>query len=275
MRLIASDIDGTLLQEGEKKIRPEVFSYIKEMREQGILFVAASGRQYDNIRKLFEPVADEIAYVCENGALTVYQGEILYESHLPKDAAMEIMEEIWKDPCAEMTISCASGYYIRPKSEKYLRLIRDEIKPTFHLIDDFSQIQEPCMKVAVFEEDGIEKNLKNWKAKFDRFGIVKTSGFGWLDIIPFGVSKAKGLQCIMEKMCISPRQCAAFGDEYNDIEMLQLVEYSYAMEHAKPAVKEAAKYRAVRAEGIMKEILEKKKEDDACTNIARNVFKHS
>lgn len=257
MRLIASDIDGTLLQDGEKKIRPEVFEYIREMKKQGILFVAASGRQYDNIRRLFEPVANEIAYVCENGAMTIYGGEILYESHLQKDDVMEIVDEIWKDSCAEMAISCASGYYIRPKTEKYLQLVRDEIKPTFRLIHDFSQIQEPCMKVAIFEEDGIEKHLKFWKDKFDRFGSVKTSGFGWLDIIPFGASKAKGLKCIMEKMNIGPEQCAAFGDEYNDIEMLQLVEYSYAMEHAKPAVKEAAKFQAVRAEEIIKEILEK------------------
>ena len=68
IRLIASDIDGTLLPYGEQAISEEVFQEIRRLERRGILFCPASGRQYTSVRKLFAPVADKLPCVCENGA---------------------------------------------------------------------------------------------------------------------------------------------------------------------------------------------------------------
>ena len=56
IKLVASDIDGTLLPEGTDKINPEIFEVILKLKEKGILFAAASGRHYCSISRLFEPV---------------------------------------------------------------------------------------------------------------------------------------------------------------------------------------------------------------------------
>ena len=61
VRLIASDLDGTLLQNGTKEISKEAVYYIKKLYEYGVVFAAASGRQYPNIRRLFSEVENEIA----------------------------------------------------------------------------------------------------------------------------------------------------------------------------------------------------------------------
>ena len=84
IKLIASDLDGTLLQ-GTGEISEEVVMQIKKLSQMGILFVAASGRQYPNLRRLFEPVKDEIAYICENGALVVYKDQVLHKDVFNKD----------------------------------------------------------------------------------------------------------------------------------------------------------------------------------------------
>ena len=63
IKLIASDIDGTLLLNGAKTLNPKIFIEIRKLREQGILFMAASGREYTNLRSLFSPVADGIIYL--------------------------------------------------------------------------------------------------------------------------------------------------------------------------------------------------------------------
>ncbi len=68
IKLIACDLDGTLLHPGEREPRPEAFELIDELHRRGIVFMPASGRQYASLRYLFAPVADELAYVCENGA---------------------------------------------------------------------------------------------------------------------------------------------------------------------------------------------------------------
>ena len=58
IKLICSDIDGTLLQYGKKELEDEIFEQIRELHRCGILFCPASGRQYTSLRKLFAPVAD-------------------------------------------------------------------------------------------------------------------------------------------------------------------------------------------------------------------------
>ena len=58
IKLICSDIDGTLLQYGRKELEDEIFEQIRELHRRGILFCPASGRQYTSLRKLFAPVAD-------------------------------------------------------------------------------------------------------------------------------------------------------------------------------------------------------------------------
>ena len=79
LKLIASDIDGTLLQNGEKELSGQAVNQVKQLKEMGILFAAASGRQYATLRRLFEPVKDDIAYICENGAMVMYNGKILHK----------------------------------------------------------------------------------------------------------------------------------------------------------------------------------------------------
>ena len=68
VKFIASDLDGTLL-DGERRLPEEIFPLIRKLTSLGVLFAPASGRQYANIRKLFAPVADDVVFICENGAL--------------------------------------------------------------------------------------------------------------------------------------------------------------------------------------------------------------
>ena len=77
--LIASDIDGTLLQGGQTRLDPALFDVIERLEQHGIRFAAASGRQYTNLRRLFAPVADKIDYICENGSFSKAVSLQLYE----------------------------------------------------------------------------------------------------------------------------------------------------------------------------------------------------
>ena len=66
IKMICSDIDGTLLQYGRQKLEGEIFDQIRALHDRGILFCPASGRQYTSLRLLFEPVADCCVFLCEN-----------------------------------------------------------------------------------------------------------------------------------------------------------------------------------------------------------------
>ena len=62
IKLIVTDIDGTLVKDGTLDINPEYMDVIKKLTEKGIHFVACSGRQYCSERQLFVPVKDRIIF---------------------------------------------------------------------------------------------------------------------------------------------------------------------------------------------------------------------
>ena len=77
IKLIASDLDGTLLQNEAQELTPRAIELIRALTQKGVHFVAASGRQYANIRRLFAPLGFDIPYIAENGSMCVYKEETI------------------------------------------------------------------------------------------------------------------------------------------------------------------------------------------------------
>ncbi|EJI1394875.1 HAD hydrolase family protein, partial [Vibrio parahaemolyticus] len=91
IKFIASDMDGTLLDQ-YGRLDPEFFDLFLQLEEQGILFSAASGRQYYSLRDTFAPIKDRVLYVAENGTLVMYQDKELYSCTIPKAEVAEIVK---------------------------------------------------------------------------------------------------------------------------------------------------------------------------------------
>ena len=66
----------------------------------------------------------------------------------------------------------------------------------------------------------------------------------WVDIIPQNINKGVAIKKLQEKLGIKPEECIAFGDYFNDYEMMQAVYHSYAMENAVPELKKVARFIA-------------------------------
>ena len=77
IKLIVSDIDGTLVKDGTLDINPEYMDVIRKLTEKGIHFVACSGRQYSSEKQLFAPVKDIISYISDGGTLIRTSEKIL------------------------------------------------------------------------------------------------------------------------------------------------------------------------------------------------------
>lgn len=259
IKLVASDLDGTLLLNRAQTLPEEIFPLIKKLKELGILFVAASGRQYPNMRRLFDPVAEDMAFICENGALAVMNEKVLYQDNFDPKLVREILEAIDAKDGAEFSCATRDFYYIRPKTEHYLDLMTNVVKTTSKVVKSFDEITEPCMKLAVYERAGLqEDSIRYWQERFSHRCTVVTSGTEWVDFIPFGTNKARGLEKYQKLLGIRPEECMAFGDEYNDMEMLKSVPWSFAMAHGKQKVKETAAYTTERVEPILERLIRAK-----------------
>ena len=94
IKLIATDIDGTLVQDGGNTINPEIYDVILKLRKKGIQFAAASGRQWASIEALFEPVKEKIFYLSDNGAYVGCHGRNLFLNPIDRQVIMDFVRAV-------------------------------------------------------------------------------------------------------------------------------------------------------------------------------------
>ncbi|MBR2188340.1 MAG: HAD family hydrolase [Eubacterium sp.] len=254
IKIVASDLDGTLLLDGAQKLNPEIFDLIRELKKRGILFLAASGRQYANLRRLFAPVQDEIAYLCENGCLSFYRDRIINRELMERDLAIELIDAIQNTDGCEVLVSGVETCYIRPKKPGFLSHMRDVVGNNVTVVDNLMQIPEPYMKVSLFEYGGLD-GTGWWQKTFSSRCTVVTGGNEWLDMMPKGVNKSTGFREILRHLQIAPENCVVFGDNDNDLEMLEMAGIPVAMKSAKASVRAAAVFTTDKVEHALEKLL--------------------
>lgn len=255
IKLIASDLDGTLLRGGAQSLDPEIFTLIRELKEQGILFTAASGRQYYNMRRLFAPVKDDIAYICENGTLGMFHGELFSEEHIPRDTGQEILRAIQKEENCELLLSTRNTHYIEKPSARYEHHMRNVVGNDVITVDDIFSVEDPYLKISVCCFDGIRHITPYFQEHFSEKLNVTPADLIWLDTTPKNIHKGYTLQKLLDMLHILPEECMSFGDQHNDIEMLKLTGQSYAMDTAVPELIDIADGTTADVAASIREIL--------------------
>ena len=234
-RLIASDIDGTLIPYGESALPPDLFPLIRRLGCQGILFCPASGRQYHSLRRLFAPVADEICFLCENGAAVFGAGSedtapLLSKTAMPREHAEAIAREIAACPPAEVVISGQSTSYLISPGEALSRDLKERLHNHTALVSDVSEIAEEIIKVSAFCPMGVEGPLAVLQPRWGAQYQAAVAGPHWIDFTL--ADKGKGLGGLCGTLSIDPAEVWAFGDNYNDVSMLSLAGTPWLMETA-------------------------------------------
>lgn len=257
IKLIASDLDGTLLHNGAQELTPYTIDLIHRITEKGIHFVAASGRQYDNERRLFADIKDEISYIAENGSLCIHQGEVISRGIIPDDLAYRIMHEMKKEPDYEIVVSREDTCLIEDRNPAFVNHIVNVMRNTTEIVDDITKVKGPFLKLAVanMKTHDLTPCLTRLQEMFCPAVKVVTSGNIWIDFIVPGYNKGTALKKMMELFHVKPEECMAFGDQYNDVEMLELAGYGYAMSNAAPGIAGHARYVTASVEEVLEDVL--------------------
>jgi len=254
IKLIASDLDGTLLLNGAQDLNADTCSLIRALIDKGIIFFAASGRQYTNLQRLFAPIADDIGYLCENGAVSFWKGKRIHKEVMDKALAQELIRDIWNTEGGEVLLSGEMVSYLKPKKSEYFYHMRDVVKNDVVLVDDIFNTPEEYMKISLYEKGGV-KNEQLWQERFGSRCTVVTGGRDWLDMMPKGVNKASALKKILAELNISAEQCLAIGDNDNDREMLKMVGLASSVVSAKSEIRSLAAIETDTVENLFRRIL--------------------
>ncbi|MCW8346695.1 Cof-type HAD-IIB family hydrolase [Vibrio sp. ZSDZ65] len=243
IKFIASDMDGTLLNP-QGKLDTDFFNLHRQLNDNGIIFCAASGRQYYSLLETFAPIQDQMMFIAENGTLVMHQGKELYSCEIEKHAIHRIISEVRKIPNAHIVLCGKRTAYIETQDEQAL----EEMAKYYHRresVSDLLSVEDDFIKVAICHFDGTEQHV--YPAINQEFGHdhqVVVSAKIWLDVMNVEASKGTAIRHLQKTLGFTHEQTMSFGDYFNDVEMLQASYHSYAVDNAHEKVKTFAKFNA-------------------------------
>ena len=253
-KLIASDLDGTLLLEGTRTVSDRALELICAYLDRGGIFVAASGRQLENILDVLSPVRERIGAICYSGGLCLYRGEEVYRRTIDPALAADLICDIENTEGCEAMLSVRGAELITPKEPAMYRYLTESVGAYVTVTDDLCGVREGFFKVSLYQKDGrIDRDY--WKEKYGGSCTVLNSGSVWMDFIPTGVNKGAALGALLKKLNIAPQDCVAFGDNENDKAMLQLVGCPVVMRHAADELKAISMHITDTVEDMLEQIL--------------------
>lgn len=241
IKLVATDMDGTLLN-SKKECPVEFVPWIENHPD--IKVVIASGRQYYTLEKMFYAVKDRLIFIAENGSLVFYQGKILYKNLMRKEDVLEVLNLLSTIPYATPLLCGVKGAFMTSTQEEEMHHAT-QYYARLYQVDDLKEIakKEEIVKLAIY----FRKQMA--EASFPYFdGLPKhlravISGVSWIDVANRDANKGAALSEIQKKYHILFEESMAFGDYFNDAEMLQSCKYSYLTANAHPLMKQYASYQ--------------------------------
>lgn len=245
---IAFDLDGTLLS-SQAAILASSKQAIEQARAKGLKVFIVTGRHHTAVRPYYAELGLDTPVVCCNGTY-VYdfqQDRILTANPLPPTLAEDLIRSakaagihtaVYTE--SAMTYEVLNAHF--EKFQKWVATCPENVRPNVHQVTDFQDFIEnnvTILKVLVSDPD--LNKLQNF---VDTLPLEQVSAeWSWVDRVDIthtGNSKGACLARVLHQYGIDPAQVIAFGDNFNDISMLELVGMGIAMGGSEPEVQQSA-----------------------------------
>ncbi|WP_282936940.1 HAD family hydrolase [Paenibacillus sp. RC67] len=246
IKLIVSDLDGTLLQKGHH-IHDKDRKAIYKALESGISVCFASGRMYPEIRHVMNELELEVHSVSQNGAYVHTADRKLirqdtFDTNLIKELAVATLEM----PFA--TVMCAPDHYVLTELNDRNAHIQDNLLAPVHVMPHAVEAlgkELICSKITYLGD--IEKLLVLQKQLLSAYGDqidAYVADVDCLDVMPRHISKGTGLKALQDHLGILPEETLCIGDSFNDVSMFATTPHSFAMANSHPDLRAKAAYTA-------------------------------
>ena len=193
VKLIMTDIDGTLIPDGTMDINPEYFEVIEKLVEKGIIFVVASGRHMSSVKKVFAPVLDKIWVASQNGNVLTYHGKSRIIKSIPQEWGREMWRQFSKLKGVEGVLDTATEMYCPFEETSMYKILADEYHFNVTGTGGWNQVpEEDFSMMTLYHPQSAENICKElvedkWKGKLE----FLTSGKYWVDIVMPEVGKGQ------------------------------------------------------------------------------------
>ncbi|MFD3696694.1 Cof-type HAD-IIB family hydrolase [Streptomyces sp. NPDC058646] len=248
-RLIATDLDGTLLRD-DKSVSLRTVAALAAAEEAGIEVFFVTGRPARWMDVVSDHVHGHGLAICANGAAVVdlHAGrEFVQVRDLPRAAALSVVDALRAAaPGTSFAVELTTGINYEPAYPPFFKDSGANIASAEKLLgEDADGTAAPVLKLlAHHAELAPDEFLALARSAAGTYAsITRSSPTSLLEVSGLGVSKASTLALCCAERGISPDEVVAFGDMPNDVEMLRWAGTSYAMGNAHPDVIAAASGR--------------------------------
>lgn len=254
IKLFASDLDGTLLNERHESDEI-ILNAIKKVKENNRYFTVATGRDLTGCFRNTDFDKMGIYIICMNGAYIVNPNqEIIFKQAINKMFIEELLNEFSN---IHFDFITTKKTYTLSKKEDYLKYFAS--LSIWNIIDFSQELLEEFTSNFVYEckiEDILAKDIlkincriddKTESQRLDEFinkysHLVTNAPFdeGAYEITDCFVNKGNAVMFLADYLNILPDEVAVYGDGGNDLEMLSMFEHAYATKNACDAAKKCA-----------------------------------
>ena len=242
-KIILSDIDGTFL--ADDKSVPELHAMAaKKILARGLKFALVSARMPEALYPITDGIGlPRIPVISYSGALVLTEAEeVLHDKKMPADDTEKILAEMnrWQD----IAVNYYTGrkWYVRKIDWRVQREI--DITQATAEVADFDALLRagtlPNKILVMCEPPTCEEMERELGKLFPKLNVVRSAQH-LLEVMDKSVSKATGIEILLKHYGFTVDEAIAFGDNYNDIEMLEYIPQSVAMSNAPEKIKTIAR----------------------------------
>lgn len=234
IKAIVTDLDGTLLR-SDKTISERTLEALAKCRDLGIIIGAATARSEASAQRYLDLFKPDII-ISNGGALAKCFGEIVYKSMLDPETVSGIIKLCQKfQPNGDITVETDEGYFWNYKEKPPTGSDFD-----YSIYSDFSDFARPAYKITAILEN--QDDMYKIAGKFPSCSCLAFTGEVWRRFANKDAGKVSAIRKISERLGIPTGSIAAFGDDYNDVEMLKYCGIGVAMGNSVDDAKRSADF---------------------------------
>lgn len=234
IKLIASDLDGTLLKRSESLVSEQTKTAVLSALASGKEFAVISGRDVPSLKRVFGFAADKVFYVGCNGAVCVKKDKVIYSRPVSDISVLKAFRYA-KESDKNLVLCAADTVYVCGTQGFY-----SQVSPLYGegetiAINNTSEIKKPIYKISFFTAYGEPK------VDFSDFSVrLSYCKNGWTEYVSRFATKGGALTALQSHLGILKTSTASLGDSREDSEMFRHSAISFAFDkEAEEAFSEA------------------------------------
>jgi Cof subfamily protein (haloacid dehalogenase superfamily) len=237
-QVIATDLDGTLLN-SEHQLDAYTVDTVQKLAARGLAFVLATGRHAVDVAGIRDVLGIRPYLISSNGArVHAPDGTVIHACDLPAETVRALVRSDLTGAHGRVIVNLfTEDSWLIDRDAPHLLDMHQDSGFRYEHIDLLEHAGDGVAKVLyIGEPDDLRVVSERLEQTFGDALYVTYSLPDCLEVMSAGVSKGRALRMVLERLGATPAQCVAFGDNMNDIDMLETVGHPFMMGNANPAL---------------------------------------